>query len=158
MRLRSFRAWSPIDVTALWIRMRRLGASMMLVAALAFAFHSGVVAASEFGPAAPVGQVAAHDHGQAANHDRATDHHDGPRASAAAGTHVAGDHGDHDHGKGHCKTNCCGAACTTAVLSTPAFHVSRVEISSVLIGLFVPVLSGIDPSALKRPPRTPSIA
>jgi hypothetical protein len=28
----------------------------------------------------------------------------------------------------------------------------------VLIGLFVPALPGTDPSGLKRPPRTPSIA
>lgn len=66
--------------------------------------------------------------------------------------------GHHHDGKRHCKTNCCGAACTIAVLSTPAFQVSRVEVSSVLTGFFVAPLSGMDPSGLKRPPRTPSIA
>lgn len=135
--------------------MRRLAASMMLVAALAFAFHAGVVAASEFALPAQVSQSVTHDHA-VSSHDHASGHHD--EVEAPDGTHVAAGQADHDHGKGHCKTNCCGAACTTAVLSAPAFHVSRVEASAVLIGLFEPALSGVDPSGLKRPPRTPSIA
>jgi hypothetical protein len=131
----------------------------MLVAALAFAFHAGAVAASALGVSAAVGQSASHHQDEGSrSHDHTASHHDHVHAAGNASAYAAGAPGDHDHRKGHCKTNCCGAACTLAVLSTPAFQVSRIEVSSVLIGSFVPVLSSIDPSSLKRPPRTPNIA
>lgn len=147
---------------ALWTRIGRLGASIMLVAALAFAFHTGVVAASGTGGSPDV-TSASRSQESRSPHDHARGEHgvvgeaSGAHLHAEAAKASSGQGEQHD-GKGHCKTNCCGAACTIAVLSTPAFQVTRVEVSSVLTELFVPASSGIDPSGLKRPPRTPSIA
>jgi hypothetical protein len=146
-----------IEVHALWTRLRRLGASMMLVAALAFAFHSGVVAASDVAGSSRASASSVQSHQSQGPHDHVLGEH-GSAAEGGAHVHADAGHSGHHDGKGHCKANCCGAACTIAVLSTPAFQVSRVEVSSVLTGLFAPALSGIDPSGLKRPPRTPSIA
>src|SRR6202035_3481629 len=107
-------------MNALWIRLRRLGTSVMLVAALAFAFHNAAVADDLGGLHDRAGHVhggvapesPAHEHAAPAHHhaDGAASHNH-QHASAA-----------HSAGAGHkdgCKVPCCGSACTTALLATP---------------------------------------
>jgi hypothetical protein len=109
-------------MNALWIRLRRLGTSMMLVAALAFAFHNAAVAANISGPIGCNGHVhstATHDHGAVHAHWGVSHHIEVTQSHTHQ--HAVSNFGEQDgttH-KGTCKVPCCGTACTTALLVTP---------------------------------------
>jgi hypothetical protein len=109
-------------MNALWIRLRRLGTSIMLVAALAFAFHNAAVAANISGPIGCNGHVpstATHDHGGV--HEHSGVFHQVDFSHSHTHQHAASTSGKKDgttH-KGTCKVPCCGTACTTALLVTP---------------------------------------
>src|SRR4051794_3319813 len=111
--------------------MRRIGTSMMLVAALIFALHSGAAGVLKFVRSA--------------------------QAAVSLNQHDNGDPSDHDH-EDQCKTGCCGTSCTTAVLSTAPAHVAPGEVSSVLSGLGTLLWSSADAHGIKRPPRPSSMA
>jgi hypothetical protein len=137
-------------MNALWIRLRRLGTSIMLVAALAFAFHNAAVAADISGPGGCNGHVhtaATQDHAAAHQHASAAHSHDHQHAST--------NHADRDgtSQKGDCKVPCCGSACTTALLVTPGMpQIVRGRPVSVL-SVHHRAVHEAQPSGLKRPPR-----
>lgn len=128
--------------------MRRLGTSLMLLAACAFALHTGVVAA-DFGAVADYVHAGfdAHEHADAV--DAAHAHTDGDHLHLAV---AGGKHADQKH-HGHCKVPCCGTGCTIAVL---AFGISlepaRTRSARAPLPLAI-TLSSTDLKGLKRPPR-----
>jgi hypothetical protein len=136
----------------LWKRLRRLGTSFMLVAALAFAFHNAAVAANVSGASGCNGHVHT-----AATHNHAAGHEHAGVAHNRDHQHVSSDHGDRDgtpH-NGDCKVPCCGSACTTALMVTPALpQIVRGRPASVLAA-YLPAVHEAQPSGLKRPPRPP---
>jgi hypothetical protein len=143
-------------MNALWIRLRRLGTSMMLVAALAFAFHNAAVAADISGPIGCNGHVqgtATHDRGAVQEHSGA--YHHIHLTHSHAHQHAAS-HSSNQDGtthKGTCKVPCCGTACTTALLVTPPLpQIVRGRPKTVLTA-YSPAIHEAQPIGLKRPPR-----
>ncbi len=129
-------------------RIRRFVAGLMVLAAAAFVLHGTVHAGHLHGiapaeSAARSGHVHAHDHGighTSPDHEHAAD----------------AQHGDagHDHGKtGSASEPCCGNLCTVGV---PVMAGQAVGSAYSRVRLAAPHVStavGIDPDALKRPPR-----
>jgi hypothetical protein len=141
----------------LWKRLRRLGTSIMLAAALAFAFHNAAVAADISGAIGCNGDVhaiatpdhiAAHEHaGVAHSHTSVAHSHDHQHAST---DHQKIDGTPHS---GDCKVPCCGSACTIALLVAPAMpQIVRGRPASVL-ATQSQAIHEAQPSGLKRPPR-----
>lgn len=130
-------------MAALWIRVRKFGAGMMLLAAFAFAFHNAVVAA---------------DLGECGIHLSGVTHVHAHHAEGDAHVHLADAHGgDHAASKdaGHpLKVPCCGSACTVAVLSaeTALLPIRSAAMKAVLQP--APELQATEPRGLKRPPRS----
>lgn len=123
----------------LWTRIRRLATSVMLLAALAFAFHTGAVAA-DFGLTDCVAHASSLDH---------------VHADASAREHKTGAGGDRVSAeRSHCKVPCCGSACTVAVLAS-VYSISPVR-SSCMTALILPAhaLSHTEPHGIERPPRS----
>lgn len=116
--------------------MRRLVATLMLVAVMALTVHAGAMAGVDDGPDA----------------DRPAAVHALPGHEVSASI----DHGGlkHDHGKSPCKSACYGACCAMAVLSTS----TTVELSARpvtrMIFVRIDALEGHDPGGLKRPPKS----
>jgi hypothetical protein len=146
-------------VAAALNHLRRLVASVMLVAMASFVLHGAAMAgfhphkagSADCGPvAAHAHQAHGHDHGEAVVHVHAEQ-----AADVAARDH--GSKADH-HADGGSDGPCCSSVCsvTVAILGS--------DLVSAPMGFakaFQPesqVGSGIDQSGLKRPPRTPSIA
>lgn len=122
-----------------WTHLRRLATSVMLLAVLAFAFHTGAVAA-DFGAA----DCVTHTFGSAL---------DDTHADAHAHAHNAGaDHGS--LARSHCKVPCCGSACTVAVLASVYSILPVRESCMTAPTLPVCALSDTEPRGLERPPRS----
>jgi hypothetical protein len=137
-------------MNASWIRLRRLGTSIMLAAALAFAFHNAVVAADISGASGCNGHVHT-----AATHDHAAAHELAGVVQSHGHQHASADRTHHDgtSHEGDCKVPCCGSACTTALLVTPTMpQIVRGRPTSVLAAHRQAVHEA-QPSGLKRPPR-----
>ena len=139
-------------------RLRRLVASIMLVATAAFVLHGSAMASLHaHGADSPqckpatthIHAPAAHDHGDGVVHVHAD-------RSAKASGHDHGPNGTH-HAAGN-DGPCCSTVCSVTLA---AFGF---EVISAPLGLAQDlrpasqVGSGIDPNGLKRPPRTPCIA
>lgn len=129
-------------------RIRRFVAGLMVLAAAAFVLHGTVHAGHVHGiapaeSAAHSGHVHAHDHG--------IDHTSLGHEHAADAQH--GDAG-HDHGRaGSASEPCCGNLCTVGV---PVMAGQAVGSAYGRVRHAVPLVSiavGVDPDALKRPPR-----
>jgi hypothetical protein len=134
----------------LWKRLRRLGTSIMLAAALAFAFHNAAVAADISGASGCNGHVhtaATHDHAAAHEHAGVAHSHGHQHASTDQTYHDGTSH------KGDCKVPCCGSACTTALLVAPTMpQIVRGQLTSVL-AVHRQAVHEAQPSGLKRPPK-----
>lgn len=130
-------------------RLYRLCSAIMLLAALSFAFHTGVVLA-DFNDIAD-------GHGHAAASVETSAHVDG---TAHADVHRSAADADHDAGghQGHCKVPCCGSiGCTIALLAS-GILLFPVRIATTAPPLpMVTSLSGVEPRGLKRPPKTLSL-
>jgi hypothetical protein len=142
-------------MTALWIRLRRLATSIMLVAALAFAFHNAAVAANISGPIGCNGHVhstATHDHGAVHERSGVSHHIDVTHSQTQHAASTSGKKDGTTH-KGTCKVPCCGTACTTALLVTPPLpQIVRGRPQTVLTA-YSPAIHEAQPIGLKRPPR-----
>lgn len=156
-------------MNAVWTHLRRLVASIMLVAVASFVLHGGATAG-------------VHQHGQGST-DCATTASGGHVHRGAAHNHVTSgaqhavhdDHGDsvaHHHadidpaegeipshqqaaGEG---SDCCAGVCAVALIAYGSGTTSALMGTSHTLMLSSQRGSGIDPNGLKRPPRTPSIA
>jgi hypothetical protein len=141
----------------LWKRLRHFGTSIMLVASLAFAFHSAAVAADISGAIGCNGHVhttATHDHVAAHEHAGVAHTHIGV-AQSHSHQHAASDSGKQDGTtyKRECKVPCCGSACTTALLVAPSMpQIVRGRPPSVLAP-HRQAIHEAQPSGLKRPPK-----
>lgn len=125
----------------------------MMLAALAFTFHAGAVAA-DFGSMAEL-----YGHAGAKSHDYADAQahlHAGARQTGAPPVHPAGTKSAEipsDHG--HCKVPCCGTGCTIAVLAVGVTLSSSARTaSSDTPAPVIASLTGTDPPGLERPPRS----
>ena len=129
-----------------WPDLRRLAASLMLLAMTAFVLH-GTAMAKAVGPAGFPSSVG-HVHAVGGGHHHLAADHD--HADAAHGEHHQGDH----HGKGGSTAPCCGSMCAGALPSSaPGCAVTRIQRE---LARAIPddrSWSGLDPSGLKRPPR-----
>ena len=155
-------------MSALWIHIRRLVASVMLVAVASFVLHGGAMAGlHQHGPgstecAAPasgghVHQAATHSHPTPAAHDVGHDHGEG----AADHHHDAGmldEASPSDQQAAGEGSPCCAGICAIALTgfgpdtTSAPMGATLVRVPASQRG------SGIDPNGLKRPPRTPCIA
>ena len=134
--------------------LRRLVASVMLVAMASFVLHGAAMAGFHSrGAGSPGCPPAAHVHqGQGHEHGATVTHLHSPDAQVADSHDQAGNADHHSDGP------CCSSVCsvTLAILGS--------HLVSAPMGFAKPfqpesqVGSGIDQSGLKRPPRTPSIA
>jgi hypothetical protein len=144
-------------VTAALNHLRRLVASVMLVAMASFVLHGAAMAgfhphetsSADCGPAAThAHQAQPHDHGDGIVH---------VHAEQAADVADHDDGGTPDHANGG-DGPCCSSVCSVTLV------MSGSDVVSAPMGFakaFQPesqVGSGIDQSGLKRPPRPPSIA
>jgi hypothetical protein len=145
-------------VAAALNHLRRLVASVMLVAMASFVLHGAAMAgfhphkagAADCEPvAAHAHQAQGHDHGDGVMHVHAVD-------QAAEAAHDHGGSPDHHANGGD--GPCCSSVCSVT-LAMPGSNVLSAPMG--FAKAFQPesqVGSGIDQSGLKRPPRTPSIA
>ena len=125
---------------------RRFVASLMLLAALAFAFHGATHAG------------ALHLNERDSCHAIAGQAPGGHHHAHAHGTHDHADHGDqepadHHHGKDGQEAPCCGNICATAM---PAMHgLEFTGLTHRLTGVALPDTHavGFDPAGLGRPPK-----
>jgi hypothetical protein len=155
-------------VSAVWTRLRRLVASIMLVAVASFVLHGGAMAglhqhgpgSADCGTPAPAGhvhQAGIHDHGPSDIRHAPHDHGSGT-AHQPTGADVASDDVPHDRQAAGEGSACCAGVCAAAVIAV------GLETASTRMGSRLVVIpggqrgSGIDPNGLKRPPRTLSIA
>lgn len=144
---------------AVWTRLRRLVASVMLVAMASFVLHGGaVVAMHQHGGAE-------HDcgsHASSASHGAATDHVNLEPSGHSHGIDEAHEHlpaggGDHGH-KGASTDVCCGSLCAIAISMTPP-GAAWAPIAAAPVPLpEAAERADARPDGPKRPPRTPSIA
>ena len=154
-------------MNAVLTHLRRLVASIMLVAVASFVLHGTAMAgvhqhapgSTECATTASSGhvhQAAAHDHAtidvQLANHDHGT---------GVAHNHAEADLSEdetpsdqHAAGEG---SACCASVCAMALTEFGLNTMSAPMSSSLTLIPESQCGSGIDPNGLKRPPRTPSI-
>lgn len=154
-------------MSAVWTHLRRLVASLMLVAMTSFVLHGGAMAgmhrhgsgSTECAPAASAGhvhQAAAHDHSSAHFHQAGHDHADdvAPQHVDAAVDMADASNPAHDAKPSPCCASVCAIALTAITPST----------ISAPMGIAVALLptsqngTGLSLDGLKRPPRTSSIA
>lgn len=150
--------------------LRRLGASLMLVAMASFVLHGAAMAGSHArGGSAQcqpqvthVHQIAhAQQHGTAGEHAVAHHHGDGVvHFHASDGAQVAPDQpgAGPEHKAADNHSPCCSMACAVTLAASEVAAVAgptpaaRASLPASQQGF------GTDPNGLKRPPRTPSIA
>jgi hypothetical protein len=157
----------------MWTRLRRLVASIMLVAVASFVLHGGGMAglhqhgrgstecatpalgghgnqAAVHGHGTPDVQHETHDHGVGVAHHHAD-------ADLAKADLAAGDVSNDRHAASE-GSACCASVCAVALIAFGSDTMS-VPMGSTLAVVFKSQIgSGINPNGLKRPPRTPSIA
>jgi hypothetical protein len=147
-------------VAAALNHLRRLVASVMLVAMASFVLHGAAMAgfySHEAGSAdcqpvaAQAHQAQGHDHGDGVFHVHAAE------PTPDVSHHTEGGHAGH-HADGGSDGPCCSSVCSVTLAMSGSDLVSA---PMAFANAFQPqsqVGSGIDQGGLKRPPRTPSIA
>ncbi len=124
---------------------RRFVASLMLLAALAFAFH-GATHAGDLHLSGDICHAAAGSAPDGHHHKHA--HHD-------HGTHDHADQAqaDHHHDQDVQKAPCCGSICTVAISAMPGLGLAAMM--HRLTGFVPPdtFATGIQPDGLHRPPK-----
>ena len=126
-------------------------ASFVLHGAAMAGFHPHKAGSADCGPvAAHAHQAQAHDHGGGAVHVHAV----GQAADLASHNDGQPDH----HANGGSDGPCCSSVCSVTLAVLGSDLVSAPMASAKAFQPESQVGSGIDQGALKRPPRTPSIA
>ena len=155
-------------MNALWTHLRRLVASIMLVAMASFVLHGSAMAglhqhgpgSTECATTASAGHVhpaASHEHPTPDLHQAAHDHGEGV-AHHHAEADLLDEAAPSDQQAAGEGSPCCASICAIALTALGS------DTTSVLLGaslILVPdsqTGSGIGPNGLKRPPRTPDIA
>ena len=137
--------------------LRRLVASLMLVAMASFVLHGAAMAGFHPHKAGFVdcGPVQAHSH-----QSKAHDHGGGiVHIHAQQAADVAGhDHSGGDHAGGGTDDPCCSSVCSVTLVMLGIEVVSSPMRLARILPLESQFGAGIDQGGLKRPPRTPSIA
>lgn len=139
-----------------WIRLRRLVASAMLVAMASFVLHGGAMAGMH------QHSIGAQDCGTHASytshvHVDTDDHHGSDAGHPHEGGEAQAHHGDDGHESASAEP-CCGSVCSIAIATTvpdAAWALVSAPIVHMLDATFGP---DNRPEGLKRPPRTPDIA
>jgi hypothetical protein len=134
-----------------WTHIRRLVASIMLVAFASFVLHGSAMAR----PAPTHGAAGMAGH----HHDHSAHDHGAVAPDGQAGTQAALDPEDSDRtADAHGQDVCCGSFCATALAPVGRDGgVTRVG-TAVVLPAFETVEGGIAPEGLRKPPRTPDIA
>lgn len=137
---------------AAWTSLRRLVASAMLAAMLAFVLHGGAMAGPHLHAAGTAGCASHADGGHHHHHaDTAGSHHHGDAHHQGDAHHPGGE--PHEGAEA-----CCGSACAVAIAS-PAPQAAGTPVAAPPVLLPEPAQgSGLGPDGLRRPPRTPDIA
>jgi hypothetical protein len=150
-------------LNAVWTHLRRLVASLMLVAMTSFVLHGGAMAGMHQHGAGsadcPTTALAGHVH-QAAGHTQSSMHsHQAEHSHAGGGAHQSADpafvSADADHPASDAKPSpCCASVCAIALTAIGSDAISApMGIAGALL-LTSQNGTGMNLDGLKRPPRT----
>lgn len=146
---------------ATWTYLRRLVASVMLVAVASFVLHGSAMARMHAGGGcaglALVAALHAHsDHKHAVEHGHGGDPvaaHVHPSGNPTQGHHPGSTPDPHASG-----APCCGMSCAIAIAPLVPDLISAPAAVTAVLPALAEIGSGIDPNGLRRPPRTSDIA